>query len=141
MDNTNCVVKIVNRSKCDCSEDLVSLNKVKFNDKLVVLTSCGLLPGRDVPSYDYCICTTHLNLIMKDVETKKRRSLCLVPAALSAHPDVDNTIISIDTLKILQKRKADRTMNADSVDIVRERTGFVLPVGTREYIYLYEIKL
>ena len=71
MDNTKCFVKTVDRSRCDCSKDLVSLNKEKVNDKLVVLTSCGLLPVRDVPSYDYCICPTHLNLIMKDVETKK----------------------------------------------------------------------
>ena len=87
MDSSNCLVATINKSQCECSGEHLPLNNLDKDQQLVILTSCGLLRGRDTIIVNVLICESHLSHIQKDYETKRRLYLCLIPVFLSANPE------------------------------------------------------
>ena len=104
-----------------CTDDckLQLLINCTENDVNIILTESGLLPSKfDLSTIQ--ICPFHFNDVLRQNLNRTKRNLCQVPSVLNAHPGNTN-------------HRKSRLIRLNDVEAIHNRTGIVLPIGTRKF--------
>ena len=103
----------------------------------IILSEIGLLPESPHSNIlSYTACRHHISTLIQKNETRRRRALCMLPCLVSSHPHIDHSDGHHTITSHKKKIKSHRPLTTECSFEIRNRTGVVIPIGTRKYILL-----